>query len=53
MTQKEHLWRYLDEDNEQFYKICLRVARSKPHLPAEAVELEANRIILGSKPESS
>jgi hypothetical protein len=51
MTLKEHWWRYLDEDNDQFYKICLEVARSRPHLCAEAAELEATRIILSSKPE--
>lgn len=43
-------WRFL-EDGEEFWRMCLKVARSKPYLCAEAVESEAMLIILGLKPE--
>ena len=39
------------EEDERFWEICLKVARSKPYLSAEAVESEAVLIILGLKPE--
>lgn len=43
--------KYLEEANERFWRICLKVARSNPHLCAEDVEFEAALITLGSKPE--
>jgi len=42
--------RYLKED-DRFWKVCLKVARAKPHLCAEEVEAEATLIVLGLRPE--
>jgi len=36
---------------ETFWRLCLKVARSKPHLSAEAVEYEATLIMCGLEPE--
>ena len=44
--RREQLWR-----DEQFWRICLKVARSKPYLCAEAVEAEAANITVGLKDE--
>jgi len=50
-TIKNQLWGYIEKGNKRFWRICLKVARSKPHLCAEAVEAEARRIMLGLRPE--
>ena len=41
-SRREHLWR-----DERFWRICLKVARSKPYLCAEAVEAEAVSVMVG------
>jgi len=50
-TLKHQLWAHLKKDNSRFWRVCLKVARSKPHLCAEAVEAEARRIMFGLRPE--
>ena len=50
MSLKERWFRYLEEQ-ERFWRVCLEVARSKPHLCAEDVETEAIDIVIGLKLE--
>ena len=50
MSLNERWCRYLEKE-ERFWKVCLKVARSKPHLCAEEVEAEAVNIMNGFKPE--
>ena len=50
----ERWCRYLEE-HERFWRVCLEVARSKPHLCAEEVETEALDIMmeLRARPEQT
>lgn len=50
LSLRERWSRYLEE-HERFWRICLEVARFKPHLSAEAVETEAALILFGLKPK--
>ena len=50
MSLKERWYRYLEEQ-ERFWRVCLGVARSKPHLRAEDVETEAIDVMIGLGPE--
>lgn len=50
MSLKERWCRYLEEQ-ERFWRVCLGVARSKPHLCAEDVETEAIDVMIGLGPE--
>lgn len=43
-------WCTYVEEEERFWRICLKVARSKPHLCAEEVEAEAVDIMNGFEP---
>jgi len=48
LNLKERWCRYLEE-YERFWRVCLEVARSKPHLCAEEVEAEAVDIMMASR----
>lgn len=47
MNLKERWCRYLEE-HERFWRVCLEVARSKPHLCAEEVEAGAVDMMMAS-----
>jgi len=48
LSLNERWCRYLEE-NERFWRVCIEVARSRPHLCAEEVEAEALDLMNGSK----
>jgi hypothetical protein len=50
LSLKERWFRYLEE-HERFWRVCLEVARSNPHLCAEDVEAEAIDMMIGLRPE--
>jgi len=44
-------WCWYLEEHERFWRLCLEVARSNPHLCAEDVETEAIDTMIGLRPE--